>query len=102
MTHLAYADHLLLFAQGDCSLVTLLISCLDTFGDMAGLQINKLKLYIHMAGVSDQTKRSLMEVIRFQEGQMPFRYLGVPLASTKLKIFDYSPLVDSIVPHINS
>lgn len=43
-----------------------------------------------------------MEVTRFQEGQMSFGYLGVSLASTKLKISNCSLLVDSIVWHINS
>ena len=32
---------------------------------------------------------------------MPFRYLGIPMAAERLRIADYSPLLDSLVRRIN-
>lgn len=32
----------------------------------------------------------------FQQGVFPFRYMGIPLASVKLQITDYSPLIDNL------
>lgn len=37
----------------------------------------------------------------FQSG-MPFKYLGIPLASEKLQIMDYSSLMDSLIKKIKS
>lgn len=44
----------------------------------------------------------LMVILGFQEGSMPFRYLGILLASKKLRITNYSPLMDSLIRKINS
>lgn len=36
----------------------------------------------------------------FQQGSFPFRYLGIPLASVKLELSDYSPLIEKITAKI--
>lgn len=67
---------------------------------MVSLQVNKQKSTIHMVGGDDQT-RSLMEITRLHEGTMPFKCVGVSLASEKLITSYYNPLLDSIIRRIN-
>lgn len=102
ITHLAYADDLLLLSRGDTRSVGMLISCLNRFGDTAGPRVNLLKSNIYMAGIDDTTRQSILDISGFVNGQLPFRYLGIPLASRKLKTSDYSMLVDNIAERINS
>lgn len=69
---------------------------------MAGLHVNVLKSNIFMASVDDSVGNDILEVSGFQLGELPFRYLGVPLASRKLRASDYSRLVDTIARKISS
>lgn len=44
-----------------------------------------------------ETKRKIKELTTFEEGLLPFRYLGVPLTTSKLNIKHYLPLNDKIL-----
>lgn len=102
ITHLAYADDLLLFSRGDIRSVSMIMNCLRNFGDTASLRINLQKSNVYIACVDDYVRQDIMNVIGFSNGTLPFRYLGIPLASTKLKTADYSCLVDAIRMKISS
>lgn len=41
-----------------------------------------------------------METTKFSAGKLPFKYLGVPLSSRKLTIYQCEPLVDRTVSKI--
>ncbi|XP_042403944.1 uncharacterized protein LOC121993642 [Zingiber officinale] len=102
IAHLAYADDLLLFSRGDRSSITIIMDCLEKFGMMAGLRPNISKSCIYLAEVEEDVRQDLIDITGFQEGTMPYRYLGIPLASEKLKIADYSPLIDALSRRINA
>lgn len=61
------------------------MECLHAFGDTAGIRSNVQKSNMFLAGVSEDVKRELLKLNGFQAGSLPFRYLGIPLASIKLK-----------------
>ena len=102
ITHLAYADDLLLFARGDESTIAMIADCLQHFGDMAGLRANPLKSSIYFAGVDPRTRDTLLALTGFQQGSFPFRYLGIPLATEKLRISNYGALIDAVVLQLTS
>lgn len=102
ITHLAYANDILLISRGDFGSVNILMKCLNDFRDMTGLHTNVLKSNLFCAGVSDIVRYDLRQLTGFQMGVFPFRYLGIPIASTKLKISDYCPLFDKLSSKINS
>lgn len=54
-----------------------------------------------MAGIDKQTKANLLHLTSFQ-GDFPFKYLKIILATEKLKVFDYRTPVDSLIRRINS
>ena len=51
ITHLAFADDLILFAMGDSTSISLSIECLKNFGEFYGLYINAVKSNAFMAGI---------------------------------------------------
>lgn len=102
ITHLAYADDLLLLSRGDIGSVNILMKCLNEFGETSGLRANNLKSNIYMVGVSEGVKTELIQETGFQIGELPFRYLGIPLFAIKLSLSDYGPLLDKLKSKINS
>lgn len=102
ITYLAYADDLLLLSRGDAGSVSMLMTCLNAYSETAGLCANNLKSNIFLAGVSDTVKNELLQITGFQIGGLPFRYLGIQLSSIKLRMSDYSPLIDKLQSKINS
>lgn len=102
ITHLAYVDDLPLLSKGDVDSVGLIMDCLNRFWDVARLRVNLLKSNIYMAGVAQGVRHEIFEITGFSQGHLPIRYLGIPLASRRLKTSDYRLLVDAIASKINS
>lgn len=102
ITHLAYADDILLLSRGYFGSVSILMQCLNDFRDMAGLHTNVLKSNMFAAGVHDSLKTQLLELTGFNMGTFPFQYLGIPVASNKLKITEFCLLLDKLTSKINS
>ena len=64
LTHLAFADDLILFAKGDVPSVELIVGCLQQFGACSGLRLNVAKSSVFMAGIG----RADMAVIQASTG----------------------------------
>ncbi|XP_052206780.1 uncharacterized protein LOC127811107 [Diospyros lotus] len=102
ITHLAFADDLMLLARGDVTSVKIIIDCLDKFTATSGLNINELKSFMFSAGISCDELAEIQRVTRFPPGCMPFRYLGIPLAAEKLKIIHFAPFTEKIADYIKA
>ena len=96
ITHLAFADDLVLFSRGDPISVSLLMEKLNHFGECSGLSINISKSSFHSAGINDIDLQNIKDITGFTQGCFPFRYLGIPVADSRLTIAQYSPLIDKI------
>lgn len=102
ITHIAYADDLLLLSRGDVLSVGILMDSLHAFGNTAGLISNVQKSNVYLAGVSDNVKLQILQITGFQVGSLPFKYLGIPMYSIKLKLSDYGSLLDRLSNKIKS
>ncbi|GFZ00486.1 O-methyltransferase family protein [Actinidia rufa] len=100
--HLAYANDLVLFSRGDPTSVSILMEKLNHFGVCSGLNINLTKSSFHSAGISDTDLDIIKGITGFSQGSFPFRYLGIPVADSKLTIAQYSPLIDRISDSISA
>ncbi|KAL0367896.1 UNVERIFIED_CONTAM: hypothetical protein Scaly_1008500 [Sesamum calycinum] len=100
ITHLLFADDLMMFSRGDLPSVHILMECLQEFRDVSGLTVNTSKSSIFTAGIENNMLREILARIEFARGEMPVRYLGIPLAAQRLSVRDYSPLVDQIANSI--
>ncbi|XP_057485860.1 uncharacterized protein LOC130772139 [Actinidia eriantha] len=100
--HLAYADDLVLFSRGDPTSVSILMDKLNHFGDYSGLNINLTKSSFHSASISDADLEIIKGITGFSQGSFPFKYLGIPVADSRLTIAQYSPLIDRILDNISA
>lgn len=100
ITHLAFADDLILFSRGDEESVSVLINTLNPFGDVSGLHINPQNSKICVAGISQFECSVLQNITNFALGEFPVKYLGVPLTHRKTKISHFAPMIESISDHI--
>ena len=83
-----------LFAGGTNSSVQVIMDELNKFESLLGLQVNKQKSAIFLAGVNDDVKNDLLNTTGFSMGSFPMKYLGVPLISTRLS---QNPVLDKQV-----
>ena len=102
ITHLTFADDLILFSRGDPTSVAMLMKELNHFGDCSGLRINFTKFSILSAGICTFDLENILDHTGFIQGSFPFRYLGIPVADSMLSIAQYSPLIYKISNYINA
>ncbi|KAJ0434648.1 putative RNA-directed DNA polymerase [Helianthus annuus] len=98
--NLCFADDLFLFARGDHKSAEVIMSAIKEFTAMLGLVPSIMKSTIFFGNVTDQVKARILSIMPFVEGELPVRYLGVPLISTRLKYKDCKRLVESMEARI--
>ncbi|XP_039063088.1 uncharacterized protein LOC120207735 [Hibiscus syriacus] len=96
ITHLSFADDLLIFCKGNVELVIGVITVLESFYEMSGLNLNAAKCMFFTAGISLSHIEHIKQATRFTYGVLPVRYLGVPLITRKLSEHDCESLIASI------
>lgn len=102
VTHLFFANDLLVFMKGNVQYARSLANTFTTFSNRTGLVVNNTKINIFMSSVDPTSSISIKSVLGFEVGALPVRYLGLPLLSTRLSHSDCSPLVDHIISRIKS
>lgn len=102
ITHMMFADNLLMFARADVPYVTALLGAFTKFSSASGLSANLHKSEVYTVGVSDDVSSQIVNEIGIQKGCFPFRYLGVPLTTRKLSFADCKPLIERTISTIKS
>ncbi|XP_060217109.1 uncharacterized protein LOC132644539 [Lycium barbarum] len=102
ITHLCFADDLLLFVKGDYTAVTKLHEKFTRFSKASALQANLAKSAIYMGGVDPTESTRITQFLGYATGELPFKYLGVPLTSKKLNLSQWQPLIEKVVAKISS
>ncbi|KAG7541754.1 Endonuclease/exonuclease/phosphatase superfamily [Arabidopsis thaliana x Arabidopsis arenosa] len=102
ITHLSFADDILVFFDGKESSLAAILEVLAQFKQVSGLGINLSKTCLFLDG----NNRDIIEQIAYTHnlihGSLPVRYLGVPLIPHKLSASDYQPLIDKVKGRISS
>ena len=96
VTHLCFADDLMLFSKGDLDSIRILSQCLDKFASIFGLHANKNKSAIYLAGLPLVVREDIASQMSLPMGALPFRYLGIPLTSKKISVADCGVLIDKM------
>ncbi|XP_020256483.1 uncharacterized protein LOC109833285 [Asparagus officinalis] len=96
LTHLIFADDLLLFGRGDLYSIQKLYQCVRKFGETTGLEANQDKCSVFFGGVNETVKNDIINLLGFKEGSFPIRYLGVPLICKKLSYVDCNALINQV------
>ncbi|XP_075086105.1 uncharacterized protein LOC142168843 [Nicotiana tabacum] len=81
LTHLVFADDLMMFSKGETGLMNRVIEALAHFSGVSGLVANMDESSMFMTYIDDQMKETLLSNTCFSLGTFPIRYLGLPLSS---------------------
>ncbi|KAL0455515.1 UNVERIFIED_CONTAM: hypothetical protein Slati_0890700 [Sesamum latifolium] len=93
---LCFADDVLLFCKATPQSVQVFKDTLNEFVEVSGLKINPIKSQVILSGAMGQERQRILDLLRFHEGSLPVKYLGVPLISSKLSIADCKPLLEKV------
>ena len=96
LTHLCFADDLLIFSKGSLDSIMGIQKVLELFYSYSGLQLNNTKIELFSSGVSKAVLGEMHQNTRFKIGLLLVRYLGVPLVIRRLTKNDCAPLVERI------
>lgn len=102
LTHLCFADDLLIFTDGSLSSVQGVIQVLQNFEAFSGLAISVQKSSVFTSGLSEEEAASITQATGFSLGSLPVRYLGLPLNSRKLSMANCEPMLQQIRNKINA
>lgn len=102
LTHLCFADDLLVFADGKKTSIAGVLDVFKEFEVMSGLQISLEKSSLYTARITDEDSADILSQFPIQYGLLPVRYLGLPLMSKRMTGADYTPLVERVRSRIQS
>lgn len=68
----------------------------DEFAKLSGLKISVEKSTLYMVGITLENQTAILENFPFAAGQLPVRYLGLPLLTKKMTVVDYTPLMEKV------
>ncbi|OIT27633.1 hypothetical protein A4A49_57161, partial [Nicotiana attenuata] len=72
------------------------------FSATFGLQDNLTKSAIYFGGVTQTEKEKILQYTGYSLGELPFKYLGIPLDTKKITAMQWQPLIEKIVARIFS
>ena len=101
LTHLAFADDLLIFLDGTETSLAGVFTVLSQFEKFSGLQVNMSKTSMFSSGLAAHSQNNILNRFRLRSLQLPVRYLGLPLCSKKLSVRDCDPLLSQIRRKLN-
>lgn len=93
ITHLSFADDLLVFMKGDLGSARALSHVLDLFAEGTGLKVNRAISSMFSAGLIDEMTHELRDCLGFVCASLPVRYLGVLSFLLSLAIMTVSLLL---------
>ncbi|GJY37195.1 hypothetical protein Tco_0422573 [Tanacetum coccineum] len=100
IVNIFFVDDLILFARGDVHLTNIIMEGLEEFKGVSGLVPSIPKSTIFFCNVPDQVKTSIQQIMPFEEGKLPIKYLVVPLISSRLLHKDCKILVERVQKRI--
>ncbi|XP_013633133.1 PREDICTED: uncharacterized protein LOC106338781 [Brassica oleracea var. oleracea] len=102
LTHLCFADDLLIFTDGKLCSVQGVLSILNKFATHSGLTASIQKTSFVSSGLSQDQIDLIGATTGLTHGSLPVRYLGIPLCSQKLSLHNCAPLLQHIKDKVNS
>ncbi|GFZ21585.1 hypothetical protein Acr_29g0007470 [Actinidia rufa] len=88
--------------KGDPTSVSLLMKISIILGTARDSKSVSPNLAFHSAGIEIADMEKIQRITGFSQGSFPFRYLGIPIANSRLTISQFSPLLDKISGYINA
>lgn len=96
LTHLSFADDVMIFMDGHATSLEGVMNVLETFGCISGLKLNAEKSSMFIGGKTNDAFNRANITYGLPIAQLPIRYLGLPLTTKAMTRLDYEPLIDRI------
>ncbi|KAJ8505060.1 hypothetical protein OPV22_005946 [Ensete ventricosum] len=101
ISHITFADDLIIFLRDDPVSVSNLADILNEFGKVSGLKLNHAKSKVYVGACIDN-KDHIAQTLGVAEGNLPVPYLGLPLISTGINKASCQPIIQKIKNRIFS
>lgn len=102
LTHLSFADDLLIFIDGSIESVQKVLQILHEFEKRSGLAVSLQKSSFFASGLSAPEISAIQASTGMPCGALPMRYLGVPLCTKKVNLQNCEPLLQQIKKRFSS
>ncbi|GKE07474.1 protein LAZ1 [Tanacetum coccineum] len=99
--NVCFADDLFIFAHGDVKSARVIKESLDEFKEVSGLVPSLPKSTAFFCNVMNHVKMAILNIMPFSEDELPVKYLGVPLISSRLLNKDCKILVEKAKTRIS-
>lgn len=100
LTHLSFADDLILCSKGDLASVYLMLRAFRLFSESSRLKINAQKSSFYCCEVQESEILRIQNVSGISREVLSFRYLGVPIYSKCISAAQYDSLVEKMTVKI--
>lgn len=102
MTHLCFADDLLIFLDGSLQSLQAVLQVLKEFELRSGLAVSVQKSSFFSSGLTDAERDLIQFTTGMPQGSLPVWYLGVPLCTKKLTSLNCEVLIQQVKGKFNS
>lgn len=102
LTHICFADDLLIFSDGSPRSIQGILLILNEFKQLSGLDISAEKSCFFTCGLSEEEITIIGSNLGIPRGFLPVQYHGLHLCIKKLSIINCEPLLQSIRNKINA
>lgn len=102
LTHLSITDDLLIFIDGSVEPVQCVLQVLKEFEERSRLAVSMQKSSFFASGMTEDEINRIQVSTVMACGNLPFRYLEVPMNSRKLSLSNCEPLLHQIKSRFSS
>nr|GEX11979.1 putative reverse transcriptase domain, reverse transcriptase zinc-binding domain protein [Tanacetum cinerariifolium] len=102
LVNLCFADDLFLFVDGDTNSARVIMDALDDVKQGFGLTSSLPKSTTYFCNVLNHIKLSMLQILPFEEGRLPVKYLGVPLVSSRLIYRNCKELIEKVQARVDN
>ncbi|KAI0488598.1 hypothetical protein KFK09_028437 [Dendrobium nobile] len=100
ITHLLYADHVLVFSQANYGMARQMLKTMEEFGKWTGLKVNANKSQILFGkSVGKTCKKKLTRILGFKAVN-EWKYLGIKMSISRLNAADYQDLLSQEIERL--
>ena len=96
MSHLSFADDIVVFTDGTPGSLQGTLQVFDKFAVMSGLRINISKSTVFATGRGKQALEDAAAAVGLSVSNLPIKYHGLPLSTKIMTRSDYEPLITKI------
>nr|KYP70239.1 Putative ribonuclease H protein At1g65750 family [Cajanus cajan] len=103
LSHLAFADDLILFAEARLDQVEIIQACLNLFCTSSGQKISQEKTRIFFSkNVNWNVINEISSSFSFQQAENLGKYLGIPLHHSRVNRATYSGIIEKVTQRLNN